>query len=40
VEEEYGNLKSAKVVLKQIDDEITNLADDKGRKIEVIEEQQ
>jgi exonuclease SbcC len=40
VDDEHGNLKSAQEVLKQIDDEIRNLEEEKGRKIEEIEEQQ
>ena len=40
VEEEYGSLKSAKEVLKQIDDEIKNLEDEKENKLKEIEEQQ
>ena len=40
VDEEYGNLKSAKEVVKQIDGEIKNLADEIGKKKEEIDEQQ
>ena len=40
VEEEYGNLKSAKEVSRQIEDEIKNLEDEKRLKLEEIDEQQ
>ena len=39
-DEEYSNLKSAKEVSRQIEDEIKNLEEERGRKKEEIEEQQ
>ncbi len=40
VEEEFGNLKSAKEVSKQIEGEIANLDEEKGRREEEVEEQE